>query len=171
MTELAKTIAFELAPGDLRAEARPKQGLIRRAGEGGRAAKIHMRLHEPLPVRSHLVRTAKELGVDEIERADVEACRHAHLAAEGGHALDKIEARLAEIEASVDVGLLDGDEGARFDRFSEADQEPHGEGRRGPMRAACEIPVEVRKFERHSRQARTNRVAMSPHSRRKFSLG
>ena len=112
-----------------------------------------MRLHEPLPVHAHLVRAAKELGMDEIERADIEARRHAHLAAEGSHALDEIEARPAKIETAVDMRLLDRDEGARIDRFGKADQKPHRECRRAAMHAAGKLPVKVGKFEGHPRQA------------------
>jgi hypothetical protein len=95
----------------------------------------------------------KQLGMDEIERADVEARRHADLASERGHALDEIEARAAEIETAVDMRLLDGDEGARIDRLGEADQEPHGESRRPAVDAVGEFAVEVGQFEGHRGQA------------------
>src|SRR5271156_4402986 len=91
--------------------------------------------------------------MDEIERADIEASRHAHPAAEGSHALDKIEARPTEIETAVDMRLLDRDEGARIDSFGKAHQEPHRERRRAAMHAAGKLPVKVGKFEGHLRQA------------------
>ena len=108
-----------------------------------------MRLHEPGAVPANLVRTQEKLGMDEIERADIEAGRHADLAAEGDHPLDEVEAGAAEIEATVDMRRLDVEKGFGGDRFSEADEQPHGEGRGGAVRPMQKRTVEFGEFETH----------------------
>ena len=150
ITELAKTIAFEFSPGDLRAEARAPYRLIGRAGEGRRAAKFEMRAHEPGPVLRMLFRSAKELGMDQVDRADVEGGRHANLAAEVDHAFGEVEARAPMIKTAVDMRRLDVDEGARVDGVGETHEKTHGEGRAGPMRAAEEFTIERGEVESHS---------------------
>ena len=78
---------------------------------------------------------AKEFGMDQIDRADVEGRGHANLAAELGQLQHEIEARAAEIEAAVDMRRLDIDEAARADRLGEAREEPHRERRSAAMGA------------------------------------
>ena len=123
------------SPGDLRAEARTPRGLIGGASEGRRAAKLEVRAHESGSVLRMLLRSAKKLGMDQVDRADVEGCRHADLAAKVDHPFGEIEARPPMIKTAVDVRRLDVEEGARVDRFGEAHKEPHGEGRASPVYA------------------------------------
>ena len=140
------------SPGDLRAEARAIGGLIGRAGEGRRAAELDMRAHEPGAVLRMLLRAAKEFGMNEIDRADIEGCRHANLAAEFDHPFGEVEAGAPMIETAVDMRRLDVDEGARVDRFGEAHKEPHGEGRAAAMHAAQEFAIERGEIESHWRR-------------------
>ena len=111
-----------------------------------------MRAHEPGAVLRVLLRAAKELGMNEIDRADVEGCRHANLAAEFDHPFGEIEAGAPVIETAVDMRRLDVDEGARVDRFGEAHKEPHGEGRAAAMRAAQEFAIERGEIDSHWRR-------------------
>src|ERR1700689_2933117 len=104
------------SPGDLRAEARTPGGLIRRAGKGGRAAELDMRPHESGAVLRMLLCSAKELGMNQVDRADVEGCRHANPAAEFDHPFGEVEARAPMVKTAVDMRSLDVDEGARVDR-------------------------------------------------------
>ena len=87
--------------------------------------------------------------MDQIERADIEGRGNANLAAERCHPFDEVEARPAEIKASVDMRRLDGDEPARVDRLGEAHEEAHGESGAGAMVAAEKFAIERGKFERH----------------------
>ncbi len=79
--------------------------------------------------------------MDQIHGPDIQGRRHAHLAAETEHVFGKVEARLAVIEASVDMGAGDIDETLRADRFAVAHQQTHGEGRRAPMGTVQQRPV------------------------------
>ena len=54
------------------------------------------------------------------------------------------------IKTAVDMRRLDVDEGARVDRFGEADKEPHSEGRAAAMGAAEEFAIEWGEVESHS---------------------
>src|SRR5208337_2663755 len=110
--------------------------------EGRRAAELDMRLHQPRAVLADLLLPTEELGVDEIDRADVERRGRPHFSAERDEPLDEIEARPAEIETAVDMGGLDVDEAARIDRFCKAGDEPHGERRRRPAPAGQELAIE-----------------------------
>ena len=74
--------------------------------------------------------------MNEVDRADVEGCRHANLAAEFDHPLGEVEAGAPMIETAVDMAPLDVEEGARVDRFGEAHKEAHGEGRAAAVNAA-----------------------------------
>jgi hypothetical protein len=139
------------SPGDLRAEARAPCGLIGGASEGRRAAKFEVRAHEPSPVLGMLLCSAKELRMDQIDRADVEGCGHANLAAEVDHPFGEIEARSPMIEAAVDMRRLDVDERARVDRFREAHEEPHGERRSRAMHAADKFAIVWGEVESHRR--------------------
>jgi hypothetical protein len=56
---------------------------------------------------------------------------------------------------------LDVDEGACADRVGVADEQPHGEGRAVPMRAADEFAIEGGKVERHSDQRKAQRWSRS----------
>src|SRR5208337_60548 len=114
--------------------------------EGRRAAELDMRLHQPRAVLADLLLPTEELGVDEIDRADVERRGRPHFSAEGDEPLDEIEARPAEIETAVDMGGLDVDEAARIDRFRKAGDEPHGERRRWPTYAGQELAIEGGEF-------------------------
>ena len=87
--------------------------------------------------------------MDEIERADVEGRWNANLTAERCHPFDEVEARPAEVEASVDMRRLDGDQAPRVDRLGEADDEAHGEGGAGAMVAAEKFAIERGEFESH----------------------
>ena len=73
----------------------------------------------------------KELGMDQVDRADVEGCRNADLAAKRDHPFGEIEARAPVIEAAVDMSRLDVEEGGeRRPPRRSADKEPHGEAPR-----------------------------------------
>ena len=108
-----------------------------------------MRAHEPGAVLRMLLRSAKELGMNEIDRADVEGCRHANLAAKFDHPFGEVEAGAPMIKTAVDMRRLDVDEGARVDRFGEAHKEPHGEGRARAVNAAQEFAIEWGEVESH----------------------
>ena len=56
------------------------------------------------------------------------------------------------IETAVDMRRLDIDEGARVDRFGEAHEEPHREGRAAAVGAAQEFAIERGEVERHWRR-------------------
>ena len=133
---IGKGDRVRFSPRDLRAEARTPSGLIGRAGEGGRAAELDMRPHKSGAVLRMLFCSAKELGMDQVDRADVEGCRHANPAAEVDHSFGEIEAGAPMIETPVDMRRLDVDEGSRVNRFGEAHKEPHGEGRAPAVHAA-----------------------------------
>jgi hypothetical protein len=89
-----------------------------------------------------LLRSAKKLGMDQVDRADVEGRGHANLAAEVDHPFGEIEARSPMIETAVDMRRLDVDERARAGRLREAHEEPHGERRSGAMHAADKFAIE-----------------------------
>ena len=110
-----------------------------------------MRAHEAGAVLRVLARSAKELRMDQVDRADIEACRNADLAAERDHPFGEIEARASVIEAAVDMRALDVEEGGRAHRFGEALKEAHGEGAALPMRAVEKFAIERGEVESHSR--------------------
>ena len=112
---------IRFAPGDLRAEARAMLRLIGRAGEGRQAAEREMGLHQALAAAPTSALAAKQFGMDEVDRADVERRRNAHAASQRDEALDEIEARAAEIEAAVDMRGLDVEKPRRVDRLGEFD--------------------------------------------------
>ena len=112
-----------------------------------------MRLHEPRAVLANFVRTQKQFGMDQVERADIEAGRHADPASEGDHPLDEVEAGAAEIETAVDMRRLDVEKTLCGDRLGEADDEPHGERRAAAVRAVQKLAIEVDEFQSHSGQA------------------
>src|SRR4030081_460626 len=62
-----------------------------------------MRFHQLPSARAQAVAPAKEFGVDEIDRADVQGGGHAHPAAALHESLDAIEAGLAVVQAAVNV--------------------------------------------------------------------
>ena len=109
-----------------------------------------MRAHEPGPVLRMLFRSAKEVGMDQVDRADVEGGRHANLAAEVDHAFGEVEARAPMIKTAVDMRRLDVDEGARIDGVGETHEKTHGEGRARAMRAAEEFTIERGEVKSHS---------------------
>ena len=118
------------APGDLLAEAGPRQALIGRAGKRGLAAERLVRLHQPPPRRLRRLAQRHQLGMDQVDRADIERGRHAHPTAPSDQLLDEIEARLAMIEAAVDMGLRNRDQRASADRLGEGNEDLHRPGRR-----------------------------------------
>ncbi len=89
--------------------------------------------------------------MDQVDRADIEACRNADPAAERDHPFGEIEARAPVIETAVDMRRLDVEEGGRVDRFGEALKEAHGEGGALPMRAVQEFAIERGEVGSHSR--------------------
>ena len=91
------------SPGDLRAEAGARGCLIRRASEGGRAAELDVCTHQSGAVLRMLLCSAKELGMNKVNRADVERCRHANLAAKVDHPFREIEAGAPMIKTAVDM--------------------------------------------------------------------
>jgi len=101
-----------------------------------------MRPHEPRSVLRMLLCAAEKLGMNEVDRADVEGCRHANLAAEFDHPFGEVEAGASMIETAIDMRRLDVDEGARVDRFGKAHKKPHGEGRAAAMLAVHEFAIE-----------------------------
>ena len=98
--------------------------------------------HQSGAVLRMLLCSAKELGMNKVNRADVERCRHANLAAKVDHPFREIEAGAPMIKTAVDMRSLDVDEGARVDRFGEAHKEPHGEGRARAVNAVQEFAIE-----------------------------
>ena len=120
-----------------------------------------MGAHEPDAVLGVLSRSAKELRMDQVDRADIEACRDADRAAERDHPFGEIEARTPVIETAVDMRRLDVEKGARADRFGEALKEAHGEGRPLPMPAAQEFAIERGEVGSHRGDATGGRAARS----------
>ena len=108
-----------------------------------------MRAHEPGAVFPVLLCAAKQFGMDEIDRADVEGRGHAHLAAKAQHPFNEIEARSPEVETAVDMAPLDIDEATRIDCFGETHEEPHRERRARPVRAGQEFAIKRGEFEGH----------------------
>ena len=90
---------------------------------------------KPLAVRADFRVAAKQLGMDEVDRADVERRRHARATLQGDEALDKVEARATEIKAAVDMSGLDVEKTRRVHRLGEANEQPHRERRRLAMLA------------------------------------
>ena len=111
-----------------------------------------MRTHESGAVRRMLLCSAKELGMNKVNRAHVERCRHANLAAKVDHPFSEIEARTPVVETAVNMRRLDVEEGARVNRFGEPREEPHGEGRARPVHAGQEFVVERGEVQSHWRR-------------------
>ena len=108
-----------------------------------------MGAHEPGPVLRMLFRSAKELRVRQVDRADIEGGRHADFAAEVDQAFGEVEGRAPMIKTAVDMRGLDVDEGARVDGVGEAHEKAHGEGRAEPMRAAEKFTIERGEVKSH----------------------
>ena len=140
------------SPGDLRAEAWTPSRLIGRASEGGRAASSTCARMSRRAVLRMLLCSAKELGMNKVDRADVEGCRHANPAAEFDHPFNEIEAGAPMVETSVNMRRLDVDEGARVDRFGEAHEEPHGERRAPVVHARQKFAIERGEVQSHWRR-------------------
>ena len=104
--------------------------------------------------------------MNEIDRADVEGCRHADLAAKFDHPIREVEARAPVIEAPVDMAPLDIEESARVDRFGEAHKKPHGEGRAAAVRAGQKFAIERGEVESHPGDAIGGRAGRSMLARR-----
>ncbi len=109
-----------------------------------------MRAHESGSVLPMLLRSAKKLRMDQVDRADIERRRNADLAAEFDDPFGEVEAGASMIEAAIDMRRLDVDEGTRVDRFREAHEQPHGEGCARAMDAAQEFAIERGKVKGHS---------------------
>ena len=80
--------------------------LVGGAGPGGAAPQIEVGVHEPATLLSELADLPKALGVEQVERGDVERGGHGHFRTR----LDQpseVEACLSVVEASVDVGSRD----------------------------------------------------------------
>src|SRR4029077_416133 len=99
-----------------------------------------------------LLCSAKELGMNEIDRADIEGCRHTNLAAEFDHPFGEVEAAAHKIKTAVNVPRLDVEEGARGHRFGEAHKEPHDKGCARPVNAGQEFVVERGEVQSHWRR-------------------
>ena len=84
-----------------------------------------MRRHQAprpdLPVTAQ----AHQLGMDEVERSDIERRRHGDPAAAFDQPLDKVETGLAMIEAAIDMRTDDRQQGFRANRIAEGDQHLH----------------------------------------------
>ena len=165
MTELAKTMAFEFGPGDLLAEVRPEQRLVGSAGEAPDAAERLMHLHEFPAGGRKLRRTPEQLRVNEIHGADVQRRRHANATAEVQQMLDEIEADLAMVQATVDVGTGDRDEPLGPECLAGSPQEVHGEGSRRPTTALQKILVFERQQQTLHPVLSRARSARKPQSR------
>jgi hypothetical protein len=64
--------------------------------------------------------------VQQVQRTDVESCRHRDLRAETRQLLGKVEARLAVVKASVDVRRDNIDQARRLHHVSQLDHQTHG---------------------------------------------
>ena len=102
-----------------------------------------MQLHEVPPGAAERGIPPEQLGVDQVDAADVERRRHPYLSAEVMEPRDEVEARLAVVEAAVDMGADDGDEPRRTERAAIGDEQVHGEGRGLAMDAGEQRPVGV----------------------------
>ena len=79
-----------LAPGDMLAERRPMTRLIGRTGETRRAAERQMRIHQASRHAAEMAVAAHPFGMQQIERADIERRRYAHLPAVRDQALGEM---------------------------------------------------------------------------------
>ena len=98
--------------------------------------------------RSRVV-AAKQFGMDEIDRADVERRRDAHAALQRDEAFDEVEARATQIKTAVDMRGLDVQESRGVDRLRETDEQSHRESRCLAMDAREEGLVEGGEVEGH----------------------
>ena len=108
-----------------------------------------MRPHQADAARPQLVFAAKKLRMDQVDRADVQRRRHAHLSAKPNELFDEIEADLAMIEATVDMRRLGIDEVLRTYRLGEANEQPHGKARRAVRGIAQQLAVVFGDSDRH----------------------
>ena len=88
-----------------------------------------MGLHQALAVGAQCVVAAKQFGMDEIDRADVERRRDAHAALQRDEAFDEVEARATQIKTAVDMRGLDVQQSRGVDRLRETDEQSHRESR------------------------------------------
>src|SRR5690606_30526459 len=70
-----------------------------------------------------------QLGMEQVERADVESGGHPDVRSSLVEAASKIEARLTVVETAVDVGTGDVEQPPRPHRLGHPHQDPHGQGR------------------------------------------
>ena len=122
-------VAF--APGHVLAPARAVAHLIGGAGPCGGAAQGLVSDHHAPRHPSGVGVGVDPFGMDQVKRADVEGRRHGDAAIQRDQAFDKMDARIAVVEAAVDVGRRHRDQafGAQDARRLGDDAHRHG-GRR-----------------------------------------
>ena len=82
-----------------------------------------------------------ELGMKQVEAADVKRGRHRHAGAALGQAVDEVDRRLPVVQAGVDVRSRDVDEALGTRHLRGADDEAHRERGTRPVAAAEELAV------------------------------
>ena len=123
-------------PGNLITERWPFHQLAG-AGPGGTAPQIEVGVHEPATLLSETGSPPKALGVEQVERGDVERGGHGHFRTR----LDQpeVEARLSVVEASVDVGSRDVEQPLSTERPGGTHH--HSMAIRGPTRSPSSMAM------------------------------
>ena len=125
---VAEGDGVRLGPRHLLAEGRPRIGqLVRRAGEGRPATQRPVRLHQQPSALRDLARAAPQLGVQEVQRADVQRGRHGHPRPAIDQASDEVDGRLAVIETRVDMRPGDRDQALGAEHLRRAHHQAGGQ--------------------------------------------
>lgn len=96
-----------------------------------------MRVHQALRIAPDRAVAVVQLGMDQVERPDVQRGRHRDLRARIDEILDEVEAGLAVVKAAVDMGGRDVDQAWRGHHLRRARDDPHR-----ARDAVAEIPAQ-----------------------------